>query len=139
MKDEKTLFTRIIEGEIPSFKIFENEYVYSFLDINPASYGHTLVIPKEPASSLHELSQQSASELGKALAKISKSILEVTGVTSYNIVQNNGSEAGQTVFHVHFHIIPKYSDSNHELTWPTGSLDNKDASELADRISRGII
>ena len=139
MKDEKSLFTRIIEGEIPSFKIFENEYVYSFLDINPASYGHTLVVPKEPASSLHELSQQSASELGKALAKISKSILEVTGVTSYNIIQNNGSEAGQTVFHVHFHIIPKYSDSNHELTWPTGSLDNKDASELADRISRGII
>ena len=87
MKDEKSLFTRIIEGEIPSFKIFENEYVYSFLDINPASYGHTLVVPKEPASSLHELSQQSASELGKALAKISKSILEVTGVTSYNIVQ----------------------------------------------------
>lgn len=139
MKDEKSLFTRIIEGEIPSFKIFENEYVYSFLDINPASYGHTLVVPKEPASSLHELSQESAAELGKALVRISKSILEVTGVTSYNIVQNNGSEAGQTVFHVHFHIIPRYSDSNHELTWPTGSLDNNDASELAHRISMSII
>ena len=107
MKDEKSLFTRIIEGEIPSFKLFENEYVYSFLDINTASYGHTLVVPKEPASSLHELSQESAAELGKALVRISKSILEVTGVTSYNIVQNNGSEAGQTVFHVHFHIIPR--------------------------------
>ena len=139
MKDEKSLFTRIIEGEIPSFKIFENEYVYSFLDINPASYGHTLVVPKEPASSLHELSQESAAELGKALVRISKSILEVTGVTSYNIVQNNGSEAGQTVFHVHFHIIPRYSDSNHELTWPTGSLDKNDASELAHRISMSIM
>ena len=139
MKDEKSLFTRIIEGEIPSFKIFENEYVYSFLDINPASYGHTLVVPKEPASSLHQLSQESAAELGKALVRISKSILEVTGVTSYNIVQNNGSEAGQTVFHVHFHIIPRHSDSNLELTWPTGSLDNKDASELAHRISMSIM
>ena len=139
MKDEKSLFTRIIEGEIPSFKIFENEYVYSFLDINPASYGHTLVVPKEPASSLHELSQESAAELGKALVRISKSILEVTGVTNYNIIQNNGSEAGQTVFHVHFHIIPRYSDSNHELTWPPGSLDNKDASELAHRISMSIM
>ena len=109
------------------------------MDINPASYGHTLVVPKEPASSLHELSQESAAELGKALVRISKSILEVTGVTSYNIVQNNGSEAGQTVFHVHFHIIPRYSDSNHELTWPTGILDNKDASELAHRISMSII
>ena len=139
MKDEKSLFTRIIEGEVPSFKIFENEHVYSFLDINPASYGHTLVVPKEPASSLHELSDESAAELGKALARISRSILEVTGVTNYNVIQNNGSEAGQTVFHVHFHIIPRYSDSNHELTWPTGHLDNEDALELAHKISKSII
>lgn len=139
MKGEKSLFTRIIEGEIPSFKIYENEYVYSFLDINPASYGHTLVVPKEPASSLHELSPESASELGIALAKISKSILEVTGVNSYNVIQNNGSEAGQTVFHVHFHIIPKYPHSTHQLTWDSIKLGSEDASELARKISMGIV
>ena len=139
MKGEKSLFTRIIEGEIPSFKIYENEHVYSFLDINPASYGHTLVVPKEPASSLHELSPESASELGIALAKISKSILEVTGVNSYNVIQNNGSEAGQTVFHVHFHIIPKYPHSAHQLTWDSVKLDSEDASELARKISMGIV
>ena len=63
MTDEKSIFTRIIEGEIPCFKVFENDYVYSFLDINPVSRGHVLVIPKEPARFLHELSPKSSSEL----------------------------------------------------------------------------
>ena len=107
MTDEKSIFTRIIEGEIPCFKVFENDYVYSFLDINPVSRGHVLVIPKEPARFLHELSPKSSSELGKALSIISKSIIEVTGASSYNIIQNNGSQAGQTVFHLHFHILPR--------------------------------
>ena len=86
MTDEKSIFTRIIEGEFPCFKVFENDYVYSFLDINPVSRGHVLVIPKEPARFLHELSPMSSSELGKALSLISKSIVEVTGASSYNII-----------------------------------------------------
>tara|TARA_Y100000768_G_scaffold310985_1_gene245484 strand:+ start:3103 stop:3522 length:420 start_codon:yes stop_codon:yes gene_type:complete len=135
MTGEKTIFTRIINGEIPSFKIFENDHVYSFLDINPVSRGHVLVIPKEPAQFLHELSPESSSELGRALSSISKSIVEVTGATSYNIIQNNGSQAGQTVFHVHFHIIPKYPESTHNFAWKTMEIDKKDASELAQKIS----
>ena len=135
MTGEKSIFTRIITGEIPSFKIFENDHVYSFLDINPISRGHVLVIPKEPAQYLHELSPESSSELGRALSSISKSIVEVTGATSYNIIQNNGSQAGQTVFHVHFHIIPKYPESTHNFAWKTMEIDKKDASELAQKIS----
>lgn len=138
MSEEKSIFTRIIEGEIPCFKIFENEYVYSFLDINPACPGHVLVIPKEPAPYLHELSPESSSELGKALPRICKSIIEITGASSYNIIQNNGSEAGQTVFHVHFHIIPKYPESTHSFTWKTVKLDNKAALELSQKISDNI-
>ena len=138
MSEEKSIFTRIIEGEIPCFKIFENEYVYSFLDINPVCPGHVLVIPKEPASYLHELSPESSSELGKALPRICKSIIEITGASSYNIIQNNGSEAGQTVFHVHFHIIPKYPESTHSFTWKTVKLDKKAALELSQKISDNI-
>lgn len=138
MSEEKSIFTRIIEGEIPCFKIFENEYVYSFLDINPACPGHVLVIPKEPAPYLHELSPESSSELGKALPRICKSIIEITGASSYNIIQNNGSEAGQTVFHVHFHIIPKYPESTHSFTWKTVKLDKKAALELSQKISDNI-
>lgn len=138
MSEEKSIFTRIIEGEIPCFKIFENEYVYSFLDINPVCPGHVLVIPKEPASYLHELSPESSSELGKALPSICKSIIEITGASNYNIIQNNGSEAGQTVFHVHFHIIPKYPESTHSFTWKTVKLDKKAALELSQKISDNI-
>lgn len=139
MTSEKSIFTRIIEGEIPCFKVFENDYVYSFLDINPVSRGHVLVIPKEPARFLHELSPKSSSELGKALSIISKSIIEVTGASSYNIIQNNGSQAGQTVFHVHFHIIPRYPESTHSFAWKTMEIDQKEASDLAEKIFAGIL
>lgn len=139
MTSKKSIFTRIIEGEIPCFKIFENDHVYSFLDINPVTRGHVLVIPKEPAQFLHDLSPESSSELGRALPIICRSIIEVTGASSYNIVQNNGSEAGQTVFHVHFHIIPKYPESTHSFAWKTMEIDKKDASELAKKISAGIL
>ena len=139
MTDEKSIFTRIIEGEIPCFKVFENDYVYSFLDINPVSRGHVLVVPKEPVRFLHELSPEFSSELGKALSIISRSVVVATGATSYNIIQNNGSEAGQTVFHVHFHIIPKYPESTHSFACKTTEMDKKDASELAKKISTGIL
>ena len=138
MTSEKSIFSRIIEGEIPCFKVFENDYVYSFLDINPVSHGHVLVIPKEPARFLHELSPESSSELGRALSIISKAITEVTGVTNYNIIQNNGSQAGQTIFHVHFHIIPKYSESTHSFAWKTMEIDKKEALELAQKISHNM-
>ena len=80
----------------------------------------------------------SSSELGKALSLISKSIVEVTGASSYNIIQNTGSHAGQTVFHVHFHIIPKYSESTHSFAWKTKEIDKKEASELAEKIFADI-
>ena len=138
MISEKSIFTRIIEGEIPCFKVFENDHVYSFLDINPVSRGHVLVIPKEQSQFLHELSPESSSELGRALSTISKAITEVTGATSYNIIQNNGSQAGQTIFHVHFHIIPKYPESTHSFAWKTMEIDKKEASELAQKISHNM-
>lgn len=138
MTSEKSIFTRIIEGEIPCFKVFENDHVYSFLDINPVSRGHVLVIPKEQSQFLHELSPESSSELGRALSTISKAITEVTGATSYNIIQNNGSQAGQTIFHVHFHIIPKYPESTHSFAWKTMEIDKKEASELAQKISHNM-
>ena len=96
-----TIFQKIIDGEIPCFKVFENEHVLAFLDVAPLSKGHTLVIPKEPASSLHELSAESAAALGIALVQIAKAIVQVTGVSEYNVLQNNGETASQSVFHVH--------------------------------------
>ena len=112
MDDDPSIITMIIEGSIPSLKIYEDGEVIAFLDINPFSYGHTLVVPKEPARTLDKLSEESAEALGRVLPKISKAILEATGAEEFNVLQNNGPNAYQSVFHVHFHIIPKFEDGS---------------------------
>ncbi len=137
MEDDPSIFTMIIEGRIPSHKIYEDGEVIAFLDINPFSYGHTLVVPKEPARTLDKLSEESAEALGRVLPKISKAILEATGAEEFNVLQNNGPNAYQSVFHVHFHIIPKFEDGS-GLSWPfkTKPLNNEDAVSLAKSITR---
>ena len=137
MDDDPSIFTMIIEGSIPSHKIYEDGEVIAFLDINPFSYGHTLVVPKEPARTLDKLSEESAEALGRVLPKISKAILEATGAKEFNVLQNNGPNAYQSVFHVHFHIIPKFEDGS-GLSWPfkTKPLNNEDAVSLAKSITR---
>ena len=95
---EPTLFDKIIRGEIPSHKVYENEWVFAFLDISPLSRGHVLVIPKESKAYLHELSDESAAEIGRVLPRLARAVLSVTGASAYNILQNNGAEAHQAVF-----------------------------------------
>lgn len=104
-----TIFQKIIDGEIPCHKVYEDDHVLAFLDVAPLSKGHVLVIPKEAASSLHELSVESGAALGSALVLVANAVVKATGVTNYNVLQNNGADAHQAVFHVHFHIIPTFS------------------------------
>jgi histidine triad (HIT) family protein len=127
-----TLFDKIINGEIPCHKVYEDDLVFAFLDIAPLSKGHTLVIPKEPVAYLHELSEATGAALGIALVKVSAAVLEATGATAYNILQNNGSEAHQVVTHVHFHIIPKFAENGLGIEWIPGEL--RDPEELAREI-----
>jgi len=103
----ETIFTKILSGAIPCHKVFEDEHVFAFLDINPLSPGHTLVIPKEPAPTLDVLSEASAAAIGRVLPRLSRAVMAATGTKDFNILQNNGAGAHQAVFHVHFHIIPK--------------------------------
>lgn len=131
-----TIFSKIIAGEIPCFRIHEDEHVFAFLDINPLSRGHTLVIPKEPAETLDQLSEESAAALGRVLPRISRAILRATGATAFNILQNNGASAHQVVMHVHFHIIPKYTDgSGLGIQWPARSLSADEGTSLATAIA----
>ena len=134
-EEGKTIFTKIINGEIPCHKVYEDELVFAFLDINPFSPGHTLVVPKEPAMYLDELSEKSARALGGVLPRISKAILKATNAREFNILQNNGPNAFQSVFHVHFHIIPKYQDGR-GLSWPFKStpINHEDGDKLASKI-----
>ena len=104
MEDDSTIFTMIIQGKIPCHKIYEDDLIFAFLDINPSSPGHTLVVPKEPARTLDELSDESAKAIGRALPRISKAVLKATGASEFNVIQNNGPNAFQSVFLSLIHI-----------------------------------
>lgn len=136
----ETVFSRIIRGEIPCHKLYEDDRVLAFLDIAPLSPGHTLVIPKEPARTLDELSPDAAAALGRALPKICRAVKSATGCDAYNLLQNNEAEAHQAVFHVHFHIIPK--PNNHQglgVGWQPGKLDPAAATVMADKIRSAMV
>ena len=132
-----TIFDRILDGELPCHRVFENEHVLAFLDIGPLSAGHTLVIPKERRAQLHELSDEAGAELGRVLPRIARAVMSATGATAYNVLQNNGSEAHQAVFHVHFHIIPRFPDgAGLGIGWPPRELSEGEA--LAAAISSAL-
>ena len=135
MEDDKTIFSMIIDGEIPCHKVYEDDLVIAFLDINPFSTGHTLVVPKEASRTLDKLSDESSAALGRVLPRISRAILSATGAEEFNIIQNNGPNAFQSVFHVHFHIIPKLKDGR-GLTFPFRSspINHEEAEKLAESI-----
>jgi histidine triad (HIT) family protein len=141
----ETIFSRIIRGEIPSHKVYEDERVLAFLDVGPLSEGHTLVIPKEPAATVDELSDESAAAIGRILPRLCRAVMKATGATAYNILQNNGPDAHQAVMHVHFHIIPRFPDRDSGgggggggglgIHWRPGQLDPSSGAALAQRIS----
>jgi histidine triad (HIT) family protein len=132
----ETIFTKILRGEIPCHKVYEDEDVLAFLDIGPLSEGHTLVIPKEPAETLDGLSDKASAAIGRVLPRLCRAVMRATGATSYNVLQNNGRPAHQFVMHVHFHILPKYEDgSGLPVQWPASALDGRSGAELAARIS----
>jgi histidine triad (HIT) family protein len=130
----ETVFTKILRGEIPCHRIYEDAAVLAFLDVNPLSRGHTLVIPKEPAATIDQLSDEAAAAIGRVLPRIARAVLAATGARAFNILQNNGAEAHQAVFHVHFHIIPRTEDgAGLGIEWRPTRL--TDGAELARSIT----
>lgn len=130
----ETVFSKILRGELPCHKVYEDEQVLAFLDVGPLSRGHTLVIPKEPAVTVDQLSDEAMAAIGRVLPRISRAVLLATGATAFNILQNNGSAAHQAVMHVHFHIIPKYPDgSGLHVEWEPTKL--AEGAQLAAAIA----
>ena len=131
--NEKTIFEKIASGEIPSFKVYEDENTFAFLDISPASYGHTLVIPKKPYKNIYEIPTEEAGKLFQAVKKVAVTIKKALEADGVNIVMNNEAAAGQIVFHAHIHIIPRFENDGgyhgKHLTYPEGK-----AREIADKI-----
>jgi histidine triad (HIT) family protein len=134
----ESIFSKILRGEIPCHRLYEDDRVLAFLDIGPLSEGHTLVIPKEAAVTVDQLSDESAAAIGRVLPRIARAVLKATGAKAFNILQNNGSAAHQAVMHVHFHIIPRFTDRDQggglELGWKAGRLPEDQGHALAQRI-----
>ncbi len=130
----ETIFSKILRSEIPCHRVYEDDHVFAFLDINPISRGHTLVIPREPAETLDKLSPESSAAIGRVLPRIARAVLEATGASSFNVLQNNGAAAHQAVSHVHFHIIPMHDDGTGlGIVWRPTKL--ADGAELAESIA----
>jgi histidine triad (HIT) family protein len=134
-----TIFGKIIRGELPCHKVYEDDHVLAFLDIAPISRGHTLVIPKEPAATLDGLSDDASAAIGRLLPRLSRAVLSATGATAFNVLQNNGASAHQAVFHVHFHIIPKYEDGTGlGIGWKPQTFDASSGKTLAAQIANAV-
>lgn len=106
------LFCRIINGEIPAFKVYEDDDVLAFLDISQETTGHTLVIPKKHVENIFELDEELASKMFRVVTKLAKLLKEKLGCVAINILNNSGELAGQSVMHFHIHLIPQYENEH---------------------------
>ena len=125
------IFCRIVAGDIPSHKVYEDHETLAFLDINPAARGHTVVIPKQHAPDLFDISPEAAGAVTRTtqrVARIMRSVIQPDGV---NVLQNNGSSAGQSVFHYHVHVIPRWDGDRTLGMWRPGATDHAAFSTLA--------
>ncbi len=135
MKQDNCIFCKIAAGEIPSATIYEDDDFRVILDIEPASKGHALILPKEHYANLYELSDEVAAKALIVAKKVISKMTDIVGCDGYNVVQNNGEAAGQTVFHFHIHLIPRYKDDNVNITWKQGSLTEEIKAEILSRMN----
>jgi len=131
---ENCIFCKIAKGEIPSHKVYEDEDFLAFLDIAPASLGHTLIIPKRHADNLYALDAVSAARLIPLAQKLAEKVKTATGCAGVNLLQNNGEAAGQTVHHFHLHIIPRMAGDGVLPVWASLAHDAEAFAALAEKV-----
>lgn len=122
MKDPNCIFCKIAGGEIPSVTLYEDADFRVIMDISPASKGHALILPKEHYANLYELPDELAAKVLVLAKKMTTKLKDIVGCDGYNVLQNNGEAAGQTVFHFHMHLIPRYENDDVNIGWKLGTL-----------------
>lgn len=132
MKETDCIFCKISRGEIPSHTIYEDDDFKVIFDISPATKGHAILIPKNHAEDIFCLSDEDASKIFIVVKKVATALKEVLHCEGFNILQNNGELAGQTIFHLHIHLIPRYNDDSVAITWEHG--DAKDLDQIAKQV-----
>ena len=131
---DNCIFCKIANGEIPSATLYEDDDFRVILDLAPASKGHALIISKFHAANLYELPDELAAKAMMLAKKMAKKLTEELGCDGLNIVQNNGAAAGQTVFHFHMHLIPRYEGDQVGLTWTPGTLEADVKEEILQKV-----
>lgn len=134
MKEESCIFCKIANGEIPSKTLYEDELYRVILDLGPATRGHALILPKDHYADLYELPEEDCARILKLAKKMAVRITERMGCDGFNLVQNNGEAAGQTVRHFHMHLIPRYRDDNQQINWIPGNPDQEELEEIRRQI-----
>lgn len=134
MKDKDCIFCKIAAGEIPSATLYEDDDFRVILDLGPASKGHALIIPKEHYRNLYDIDDELAAKAIVLAKKMVNKMKDVLGCDGYNIVQNNEEPAGQTVFHFHMHMIPRYKGDNVGLGWHVGELTDEVKNEILEKM-----
>ena len=133
MRDDNCIFCKIANGEIPSATLYEDEDFRVILDLGPATKGHALILPKNHFANLSEIPEDMDAKAFILAKKIAKKMKDVFGCDGVNIVQNNGVAAGQTVFHFHIHLIPRYEGDHAGVTWKPGTLTDEQREEILQK------
>lgn len=134
MKKEDCIFCKIANGEIPSKTLYEDEQFRVILDLGPATKGHALILPKDHFANLYELPDEIAAKVMLLAKKMATQMTEKLGCDGFNLVQNNGETAGQTVFHFHLHLIPRYKDDGQKIGWIPGSPTQEELEDIKNTI-----
>ena len=137
MNDPQCIFCKIVAGDIPSIKIYEDDYTYAFLDIKPVNVGHTLVIPKKHFSNLYELESPYREAIFETAQKVARAIKTGLPTNGINLTMNNDAAAGQIIFHAHVHIIPRYENDG-MVHWNHGDTTEDDLKEAGEKITRAL-
>lgn len=138
MKDHNCIFCKIANGEIPSSTVYEDGDFRVILDLGPAAKGHALILPKSHFKDVCELDQETAAKVLPLGAKIGMAMKKSLGCVGFNLVQNNGEAAGQTVFHFHVHVIPRYEGGPSIVTWTQGEESPEELAETAEKIREAL-
>lgn len=138
MVDESCVFCKIANGQIPASTVYEDEQFRVILDLGPASKGHALILPKNHFKDVCELDEETAAKVLPLGAKIGAAMKKSLGCAGFNLVQNNGEAAGQTVFHFHMHVIPRYEDGPSIVSWTPGQVSKEELAEIAGLIKESL-
>ncbi|PKM93559.1 MAG: HIT family protein [Firmicutes bacterium HGW-Firmicutes-1] len=138
MSQQKCVFCSIVSGEIPSATIYENSEFKVILDVFPSGVGHTLIFPKEHFENIYDLDAETARKLFAFVTMVARALKKVLNCDGMNILQNNGEIAGQTVFHFHMHLIPRFAGDGLKFNWPTKKFTQEEMDNLALEIGSNI-